>query len=394
MKRNIIFTVSGIVLATLLSACGKNAEKEEIPSADDTLTGVQVTENEPSGAFSKLFVLNEGGYRSNNSSLDFLRFKDGNYISDAFGQMNPSETMGLGDTGNDMILEDGKLWIAMHASGMVHVISASDETLIATVSVPDPRNLATDGRYVYVSSYAGAVLGGTETRGKVFRISTDTYKVTGEVTVGCQPEGIGISGDRLYVANSGGFNAVKEHTVSVIDLGSFTLERIVNVVDNLKNIAVDENGKVWVSSYGNGEYDAGWNYVMTSPASLHVIDPADGQFKTIRDVHVSCMYMGRGHLLAIGNELEMEGGTSMCLYKVETGGSHECTKIVLSGTDAADIGTFYAICENPGNGDIYISDAGDYTDAGRVHCFDRNLKRKWSATAGVIPSKMVLLPRK
>lgn len=385
---------SGLIMAALLSGCGKDNRKEEVPSADDELTGVKVAENEPSGAFSKLFVLNEGGYRSNNSTLDFLRFRDGNYIQDAFGQMNPSETMGLGDTGNDMLLHDGKLWIAMNGSGMVHVISASDETLIATVSVPDPRCLATDGRYVYVSSYAGAVLGGAETPGKVFRISMDTYKVTGEVTVGCQPEGLGISGGRLYAANSGGFNAVKENTVSVIDLDSFKSVGFINVVDNLKSIAVDENGKVWVSSYGNGEYGAGWNYVMTSPASLHVIDPADGRFRTIPGVHVSCMCMGKGHLLAIGNDLEMEGGTSMCLYEVETGGDYSCTKTVLSGTDAADIVTFYGICENPANGDIYITDAGDYTDAGAVHCFDRNLKRKWSATAGVIPSKIVLLPRR
>ena len=41
------------------------------------------------------------------------------------------------------------------------------------------------------------------------------------------------------------------------------------------------------------------------------------------------------------------------------------------------------------NGDIYIGDA-DYTAPGKVWCFTKDLKTKWSATAGMLPAHMVL----
>ena len=385
MKKCALLVFSMVVLA-VAAGC----QKSETTSRDADLAGVNVAVGEK-GLFAKLFVLNEGNFQKNNSTLDFFRFSDGNYVSDAFGSMNPAVVQGIGDTGNDLALNEGKLWLVMNGSGYVHVLDAFDETLIASIAVPDPRYIAFDKSYAYVSSYAGAIYGGDEVKGKVYRISLSTYKVDGEVEVGCQPEGVAVSGNKLYVANSGGYNYIHENTVSVIDLSSFKVSSSVTTASNLHYMASDGQGAVYVSSYGESTWsqdaDGNWIQSMSEPMGLYKISGASSS--QVKDVHVSCMTMcSDGYIYAIGNAEELTGGYSNMLYKVSVKDGSVTSKAI-SGTDAAKVGNPYGICVAPGTGDIYIADA-DYTGPGKVWCFTKDLKEKWSAVAGMLPAHMVL----
>ena len=385
MKKCALLVFSMVVLA-VAAGC----QKSETTSRDADLAGVNVAVGEK-GLFAKLFVLNEGNFQKNNSTLDFFRFSDGNYVSDAFGSMNPAVVQGIGDTGNDLALNEGKLWLVMNGSGYVHVLNAFDETLIASIAVPDPRYIAFDKSYAYVTSYAGAIYGGDEVKGKVYRISLSTYKVDGEVEVGCQPEGVAVSGNKLYVANSGGYNYIHENTVSVIDLSSFKVSSSVTTASNLHYMASDGQGAVYVSSYGESTWsqdaDGNWIQSMSEPMGLYKISGASSS--QVKDVHVSCMTMcSDGYIYAIGNAEELTGGYSNMLYKVSVKDGSVTSKAI-SGTDAAKVGNPYGICVAPGTGDIYIADA-DYTGPGKVWCFTKDLKEKWSAVAGMLPAHMVL----
>ena len=385
MKKCALLVFSMVVLA-VAAGC----QKSETTSRDADLAGVNVAVGEK-GLFAKLFVLNEGNFQKNNSTLDFFRFSDGNYVSDAFGSMNPAVVQGIGDTGNDLALNEGKLWLVMNGSGYVHVLDAFDETLIASIAVPDPRYIAFDKSYAYVSSYAGAIYGGDEVKGKVYRISLSTYKVDGEVEVGCQPEGVAVSGNKLYVANSGGYNYIHENTVSVIDLASFKVSSSVTTASNLHYMASDGQGAVYVSSYGESTWsqdaDGNWIQSMSEPMGLYKISGASSS--QVKDVHVSCMTMcSDGYIYAIGNAEELTGGYSNMLYKVSVKDGSVSSKAI-SGTDAAKVGNPYGICVAPGTGDIYIADA-DYTGPGKVWCFTKDFKEKWSAVAGMLPAHMVL----
>ena len=385
MKKCALLVFSMVVLA-VAAGC----QKSETTSRDADLAGVNVAVGEK-GLFAKLFVLNEGNFQKNNSTLDFFRFSDGNYVSDAFGSMNPAVVQGIGDTGNDLALNEGKLWLVMNGSGYVHVLDAFDETHIASIAVPDPRYIAFDKSYAYVTSYAGAIYGGDEVKGKVYRISLSTYKVDGEVEVGCQPEGVAVSGNKLYVANSGGYNYIHENTVSVIDLSSFKVSSSVTTASNLHYMASDGQGAVYVSSYGESTWsqdaDGNWIQSMSEPMGLYKISGASSS--QVKDVHVSCMTMcSDGYIYAISNAEELTGGYSNMLYKVSVKDGSVTSKAI-SGTDAAKVGNPYGICVAPGTGDIYIADA-DYTGPGKVWCFTKDLKEKWSAVAGMLPAHMVL----
>jgi len=380
----LVFSVAALAVAA-------GCQKDETTSRDADLAGVNVAVGEKGGSFSKLFVLNEGNFQKNNSTLDFLRFSDGNYVSDAFGSMNPAVVQGLGDTGNDLALNDGKLWLVMNGSGYVHVLDAKDETLVASVAVPDPRFIAFDSGHAYVSSYAGAIYGGDEKKGKVFRIDLKTYKIDGEVEVGCQPEGVAVAGGVLYVANSGGYNYVHENTVSVIDLSSFKVISSVTTASNLHYMASDGQGAIYVSSYGESTWsqdaDGNWIQSISEPMGLYKISGTSST--QVKDVHVSCMTKcADGYIYAIGNADELTGGYSNTLYKVSVKDGTVSSK-ALSATDASKIGNPYGILVNSDNGDIYIADA-DYTGPGKVWCFTKDLKKKWVAVAGMLPAHMVI----
>ena len=124
MKRCALLVFSMAVLA-IVAGC----RKDETTSRDADLAGVNVAVGEK-GAFSKLFVLNEGNFEKNNSTLDFFRFSDGNYVSDAFGSMNPTVVQGLGDTGNYLALLDDKLWFNHHISISVRCQSLLNDSLL------------------------------------------------------------------------------------------------------------------------------------------------------------------------------------------------------------------------------------------------------------------------
>lgn len=374
-----------LVFSMLLAMLFVSCTKDETTSGN--LAGVNVAVGENNGDFGKLFVLNEGNFKSNNSSLDFLCFCNGKYFTSAFKQVNPTVVQGLGDTGNDMAIYNGKLWIAMNVTGAVQVVSADDVSYVTTIAVPSPRNIAFDGSYAYVTSYAGAVYGSPkEVKGKVYKISTKDYKVVSEVEVGCQPEGLAVSGGKLYVAESGGFNVVKSKTISIIDLKTFSREGEVELEKpNLKYLLADKNGRLWVSSLGL----YGSDFSIKAPTSLCKVDPLTRKAEYINDVHVSNMVLSDDFIYCTGDAEEMTGGNKNCLYKINIS-TGKVEKTEFKGTGLERIKTPYGMLVNPDNGDIYIGDAGTFTDAGELYCFDKELKVKWSTVAGICPIKMLL----
>ena len=261
MKKALLLLLCG---ALAFCACRKDPVPEP-PSKDADLTGQKVDVSGFPESTRKLFVLNEGGMGSNNASLDFLRLSDGNYITGAFKKMNPNVGAGLGDVGNDVAVHEDELWIVVNNSGIVEVVSAKDETEIAAIAVPTPRNIAFDDQYAYVTSWAGAYASGSydengyyvitdskNPKGQVYRIDLKTKTVAGSVEVGYQPEGIACHAGRLYVANSGGISSqlppdyAYDNTLSIIDTKSFKVTETLPVQVNLKNVYADGQGNIYV----------------------------------------------------------------------------------------------------------------------------------------------------
>ena len=381
--------------ACALCACQKTPEPET-PSKDADLSGTPVNLEPFANAAKKIFVLNEGGLGSNNATLDMLRFSDSQYITGVFKKMNPGIGAGLGDVGNDIAVRQDEVWIVVNNSGIVEILSAKDETEIATVAVPTPRGIAFDDKYAYVTSWAGAfatygqdysITDYDNPKGQVYRIDLSTKKLAGSVEVGYQPEGIACYGGKLYVANSGGLTLppayAYDNTVSIIDAASFTVSRTVEVQVNLKNVYASSQGIIYVTSLGN-YYDIHSGLYAFPAGNPSGVIRVQGIYKD-EATHVTSSCQSGDTVYCLGTEAEFDW-SALRQYYVWSVDKETITAypFSLSGTPYG----LYVLEDNSGLQYLLLGDAGDYFNPGTLSCYrlGHNQNEKiWSVTAGVCP---------
>ena len=363
-----------MVLAAITAGCTKEnaSEPSEFAGID-----IEVGEN------AKLFVLNQGAWPAG-STLDLLDLSADKYYADIFGTANPEVAQGLGNTANDMAVINGQLWVVLNASNQIAVLDLQDARLIRYIQVDSPRYIIKKGDYAYVTSYGAAVNGSFyDVTGKLYRINTTTF-ATDAITTGFQSEGLTVSGDKLYVANSGGYQAAPDNTITVVDLKTFQVTGTFEMpVKNLKMLFSTAEG-LWLTTYAC--YTPDWSAV-TAPMTLGRVS-LDGAYTAIEGVHPDAVTLCNGYIYAIGNAEEMTKGYDMRLYKVATVNGN-VQQLPFASSDFSRIGYAYGIAVNPANGDIYVSDANFVGDS-QIHCFDAQFHWKWSKTSGVGTGPLLL----
>ena len=265
MKQTIITL---LLVAACLTAC--RVPDDIVPSTQTSVGGGDA------GDIAGFFLLNEGNMGSNKCTLDYYDYQSGIYIKNIFAERNPGVVQELGDVGNDLAIYGSKLWAVVNCSNLVEVMDASTARHIGQISIPNCRYIVFKDGYAYVSSYAGPVETDPNYRlGYVARIDTTTLQVKDTCVVGYQPEEMVIVGDKLYVANSGGYRVPDyDHTVSVIDLNSFKELTKIDVAPNLHRMELDAYGNLWVSSRGD-YYDVQPMVFVINTEADYVIDQMD-----------------------------------------------------------------------------------------------------------------------
>jgi YVTN family beta-propeller protein len=153
-------------------------------------------------------------FNGNNTMLTYYNFSNNTQSTDFFANVNSSS---LGDTGNDIVIYGGKLYIVMNVSSYVEVADAFTAHEITKIDMKDgstprqPRYAVGYKNKLLVSSYDGTVA----------VIDTTTLTIDKFITVGSNPEQLVVANDKLFVANSGGLNFPDyDSTVSVVDLST------------------------------------------------------------------------------------------------------------------------------------------------------------------------------
>jgi len=318
-----------------------------------------------------LFVLNEGSFNGNNTMLTFYSFATATATTDYFANKNGS---GLGDTGNDILLYGGKMYIVMNVSSYLQVADASTAASISKIQFKTAANAPRQPRFVVpyknkvlVSSYDGTVA----------VIDTNTLLIEKFITVGSNPEQMAVSGDRLYVANSGGLNTVMDSTVSVVDLTNFTETQKIKVGLNPSAVTADNSGNIYVGCTGN--------YASIKP-KLVKISTATNTVTKSADTAVAKMKYFDGALYATGGFL---GSTNVRKLNT-TDFSQASANFVTDGTVVASP---YGLNIDDATGDVYITDAKDFVSSGTVFCFDKTGKKKFSfsVTPALNPNTVALI---
>ncbi|MFI3289832.1 MAG: DUF5074 domain-containing protein [Rikenellaceae bacterium] len=364
MKKNYLLLLCTFALFGAVS-CSDNS--------DDT---IETPDVEQSSA-SKLYTLNSGSFGSNNASLSSYNTEDGVVVEDLFLSQNGQ---GLGDTAQDIIMFEDKLFITVYGSGLIFVTEL-DGTIITQIVddyYEDPRYLAADDDYVYVSYYDGGV-------GK---IDPTTYEVTtASITTEGNPEQVALVDSNLYVAVSDYGYGNAESVVAVFDTTSMTLSKNIAVIQNPTALAANSTGDVFVISMGN--------YGYGDPAIYATLQKIDATTEAVTELSISgvegnlpsTMVMGVDDVLYVvegisdySTDWQMVG--SVYAYNTTTGSA---TEFISDGTSVPAI---YSISTNLTNGEVYVG-SSDYYNTGDVYLFNADGTLKTSFEVGLNPIKVI-----
>ena len=384
MKRLLFYILS----LMMLNACRNDVM---VVPMEDIDTGGKVVKSEIVG----MYLLNEGNMGSNKSTLDYLDLSGNDstvhYLLNIYSERNPTTVLSLGDVGNEIQIYGSRLWLVINCSNKVEVARADDAVRIGKVNIPNCRYVTFKDQYAYVSSYVGSVYADSDSPlGTVYQVDTLTLGKTDSVSVGYQPEEMAIIGDRLYVANSGGYQGMTGHgyesTVSVVNLQTMKEERTIEVAMNPHHVKADHYGQIWVTSRGD-YYD--------HPSCICWLSPdanGDMQYAGRLEQPVSDLCIVGDSLYFYGSQWSEVEMTNTVTYGIINVRTHQIVSTSLS--DAQEISHIrmpYGIIVNPIHRDFYLMDAKNYVSSGELLHFLPDGTFDWKVKTGDIPAHAAFL---
>ncbi len=315
-----------------------------------------------------VYVLNEGLYSQNNSTLSYYELTSRQVLLNVFAVANGGRS--LGDTGNDLVIVGNTAFIAVNVSNKIEVVDITNFKSKGTIDLgagSGPRRIfAKDSLTAYVSGFSG----------KVYKIDAKTMTVVKEITVGSYPEGMVEVGGRLFVANSGlgGGN-----TVSVIDLNTDAVLQSITVGTNPVNLAKDKNNILY--SICTGRYDSadiGGAIYKIDPVGLDVLD------SLILPQNPSDAVVTSENIMLVLNNFGV--------MKVDLGNFKKTPELFIGGMAVNSMyGVIYSIAYDPIDMLLYLGNPKDFTQDGEVAIFDMSGKEVRRFETGLNPGGLAIV---
>ncbi len=329
----------------------------------------------PASAGTGIYVLNEGLFGRDNSSLTLYDRRTGEVVHGFFQKMNPG--LRLGDTANSMTVYGGQAFIVMNGSNTIEIMDLQTARSLGRIRLdgnPSPREA------VILSDTLGYVT--ALYSDEVIRFHPAKMTVTGRMKVGPAPEGMAVAHNYLFVANSGlGDIRASEAgagTVSVIDLLSEQERLRLPVLPNCTRVVRGPDGLVYVAGTGS--------YTKTVPTGIAVIDPVRlAVIDTIRiEDHPGDFVLARngfGYVLT---------GSAVVQFNWQTRTVTDARFIPRDRVDAR--GWLYALALDEARGELLVANARNFTTNGEVVVFDLNGDMKFRFETRLNPGTIVLFP--
>ncbi len=294
-----------------------------------------------------VFILCEGLWQANNADVSAynstLKQCTGDYYYRQNGQY-------LGDTGQDILWHDGYLYVSVSGSSYVAKLDRQGREVARRAISPEegqPRYLAAEGDYIYVTLYSG----------QVAKMKASDLSVVDYASVGMNPEDIALYKGQLLVANSG-WGA--DSTLTVIDVSTFKPVKTIHAEHNPQRLVISGDS-VYLLAYGK-DYNS-------------IIQSVDITRETARTIaHAT-------HAVAYDNTLYMCNSVTdyTTAQTTNTFFAYDVATAVLDSVnylqgDVAEVlsNPVYMMEVNPKNGDFYIGLAGNkFVSSGMIHRCDR-----------------------
>ena len=311
-----------------------------------------------------LFITNEGNFQYGNASLSYYNPATKKIENEVFYRAN---AMKLGDVAQSMIIRDNVGWIVVNNS---HVVFAIDLTTFKEIG--RITNL-TSPRYIHFLSDEKAYI--TQIwDNRIFIVNPKRYEVTGYIEC---PNMTMESGSTEQMVQYGKYVYVNcwsyQNRILKIDTETDQVVGELQVGIQPTSLVMDCNNKLWTITDGGYE---GSPYGYEAP-SLYRIDAEtftiEKQFKfKLGDWPSEVQLNGTGDKLYWLND---------DVWEMSVFDEYLPVKPFLPYAETL----YYGLTVNPHNGDVYVADAIDYQQQGKVYRYSKERVLIDEFYVGIIP---------
>jgi hypothetical protein len=303
-----------------------------------------------------VYILNEGNYQWGNGRIDYLRFADNVYSTDVFETVNSRP---LGDVVQSMTALNGRGYIVVNNSSTVEVVEMAGFTSVGTISsLTSPRYLLPiNDQTAYISDLYSKC---------IHIVNLSTLLKTGSIPLKGSTEEMLKLGETVFVTNT------RTSYIYLINSTNNTLIDSIAVGFASNSIAKDIQGKLWVMCAGDE--------AQGLHATLYRVDPVLKQVMLSFDL---------GNSLQIWDKLRMNASGERLYFMNNGVWSLPITanSLPIAPLIAADGRVFHGLGIDPNSENIYVSDAADYVQNGRIYRYRSDGTAIDYLSAGIIPSE-------
>ncbi|MBL56938.1 MAG: cell surface protein [Flavobacteriales bacterium] len=337
---------------------------------DDNLLWDQESFN--TSTYSGVFIGNEGNFMADNASLSFYDFDSSKVVNDIFYKANGIR---LGDVAQSITIKDNLAYIVMNNSGKIQIMDIDSFTFKGKITgLTSPRHIHfLSDEKAYVSDlYAQAIS----------IINPETKSVIGSINLN--------NGNSQFLQHSSEkMISWKKYVIvncwsrdnKILFINSETDQLIdsITVVSQPNSMVIDNQDRLWILSDGGFEgssYDhvkgALQCYDLSSKAQLFIkefeLDESPGDL--IINENQDTLYFINHDVYRIPASL------------VDT----TLELLIKSPYTVGSSGGINGISINPINHEIFISDAVDYSEKGKVYRYNQDGVLIDEFKTGIIPS--------
>lgn len=301
-----------------------------------------------------VLISNEGTFGSGNGSISSYDSST-NAISNEIFQTENNRN--LGDIVQSVSRIGDYAFIQVNNSNKIEVVDGKSFAEVGVIeNLTQVRYSIGDENTAYASAWG---IWGAD--GKVYIIDINTLTVTDSVATGLGPENMVLLGDKLFVANSGGWGY--DNSVSVIIPSNSIRLLNITVGANPKSMVLDKNDNLWVLCSGSALYDANWTPIGHNPSKLVQINTTDysvtKEIALFDEQHPAKLAINpEGDILYIGAGFGFNG---IYTYGIDDASFTENLLIDKS---------FYGFDINPADGIIFGYEALNFTERGKLYRYE------------------------
>ncbi|MEO1049552.1 MAG: DUF5074 domain-containing protein [Bacteroidota bacterium] len=317
------------------------------------------------------FVVNEGLFGSGNASLSFFDKETNTLSNNVFAAANDRP---LGDQAQSMEVFNERGYIVVQNSATIEIIDPDTFESIQTITAQD--GIISPRYFLGVSADKGYITDWGTT--SVLVMDLNTFEITKSIPTGSGPNRMIMVGDRVFVANSGGFG--RANTVTVINTTTDQVISNIEVDDNPRSLQVAGSGNIWLACFGHTAVDQDFNWDQDNSTLGSIIEmDVDGNIITRIQMPEVTFFAGPDNLL-----VDIITST---FYYIYNGAVYSIKNTDTEAPSTPFINTgFYGISLDPSTGNIIGADAGNFTTAGNIQIFDDSGAMISEHTSGVAPN--------